>query len=405
MASSDDGNRPSVADERGNPFVTFRRFADEQLAALLRTALSFPSSSLSANQHLDNSPVWMEQQRQQHLQEANEMERSLNNLFKRTEEQHSSPDTQAMFNFFTQPRDTAHSQREQPEAYRAGCEGAWKTMSHVGASEQEDDLPRRCPYRPANQDGATSTPAPAVDANVLSYLRRLIASPLDDFLDGRTSTLRFEVQDAFHDHSVYWKKAFEDLLGVQHAADSSEESARNADRSNEEWIKLFEDRSFADPLQADHNGKSLRTTSDAQSSKGDAYKTSLTELDLYERFLGAQWPGVTAGKAVQSHSSVSSAGAESSPSSIISTLTTTERSALPDGSVVTKVVLKKRFADGKEEYKETEHTNYNTSPIEHITRRPQQESDASLNVQDGSTKHPVGKEVQEKQRRGGWFWS
>ena len=49
-------------------------------------------------------------------------------------------------------------------------------------------------------------------------------------------------------------------------------------------------------------------------------------------------------------------GKEPDTPSILSTLTTTQKTSLPDGTIHTKVVLKKRFADGREESTETQHT-------------------------------------------------
>lgn len=48
---------------------------------------------------------------------------------------------------------------------------------------------------------------------------------------------------------------------------------------------------------------------------------------------------------------------------ILSTLTTTERTTLPDSPVTTKTVLKKRFADMREERIETVHTSQQERPV------------------------------------------
>ena len=47
---------------------------------------------------------------------------------------------------------------------------------------------------------------------------------------------------------------------------------------------------------------------------------------------------------------------------ILAQLTTTETTRLPDGTVTTKVVLKQRFADGREEERETVHTSHEQLP-------------------------------------------
>jgi hypothetical protein len=74
------------------------------------------------------------------------------------------------------------------------------------------------------------------------------------------------------------------------------------------------------------------------------------------------------------------AGAEMKGLGIIATLTTTERIILPDGAVHTKMVLKKRFADGREESNETVHT----------AREGQEHASSQAKKSDGS---------------GGWFWT
>lgn len=66
---------------------------------------------------------------------------------------------------------------------------------------------------------------------------------------------------------------------------------------------------------------------------------------------------------------------------VLSALTTTETTRLPDGTVTTKVVLKKRFADGREETSESVHT-----ANENLEQQRQ----------EGSEDHPKKK---------GWFWS
>ncbi|EKG18991.1 hypothetical protein MPH_03681 [Macrophomina phaseolina MS6] len=104
-----------------------------------------------------------------------------------------------------------------------------------------------------------------------------------------------------------------------------------------------------------------------------------TELDMYERFLGDssshhQAPSSSPG----SRPSPSEIDVSASP--ILSTITTTERNVAADGTVTTKVTLKKRFADGREETSETVNT----------TR-----GDANASPEaNGPNK-----------KTGGWFWS
>lgn len=66
---------------------------------------------------------------------------------------------------------------------------------------------------------------------------------------------------------------------------------------------------------------------------------------------------------------------------VLSALTTTETTRLPDGTVTTKVVLKKRFADGREEINESVHTT-------------------NENLEQHNQQQMEGEEPKKK----GWFW-
>jgi hypothetical protein len=112
----------------------------------------------------------------------------------------------------------------------------------------------------------------------------------------------------------------------------------------------------------------------------EAKQSTETELDAYERLL-----------APSSASSEPEAGAKPS---ILSTLTTTERTTAPDGTITTKVVLKKRFADGSEQSSETIHTQRG----EDVHRT----EDSWMAMQNAQASDNFG---QRKEKKGGWFWS
>ncbi|KAF1848126.1 uncharacterized protein K460DRAFT_277296 [Cucurbitaria berberidis CBS 394.84] len=114
-----------------------------------------------------------------------------------------------------------------------------------------------------------------------------------------------------------------------------------------------------------------------------------TEMDAYEQLLASK---------EQPSTSPAYLNSGTAKSSILSTLTSTERTVAPDGSVTTKVVLKKRFADGREESSESVRTQHG------------QEDNALAkdswkdmpNVQTPS----IEKDISKKTERGrGWFWS
>ena len=80
--------------------------------------------------------------------------------------------------------------------------------------------------------------------------------------------------------------------------------------------------------------------------------------------------------------------------SILSTLTTTETTTLPDGSVQTKTVLKRRFSDGREESSESQRTDHAPPSLQGLGRFTQARQD-----------HGRAKEEERKiQPRKGWFW-
>ena len=127
-----------------------------------------------------------------------------------------------------------------------------------------------------------------------------------------------------------------------------------------------------------------------------------TELDMYEHVLGAKGgaTGLRTGDATPtSLDGVPKAKHfernELQSPGIMSTLTTTETVSLPDGRVTTKTVLRKRFADGREESKETVHTTQSEQEQKGFNER---NGEVTLSDVDGTRRKDEGK-------KGGWFWS
>lgn len=121
----------------------------------------------------------------------------------------------------------------------------------------------------------------------------------------------------------------------------------------------------------------------------DQSESTETELDVYEQLLEKP-------KTAQPPSNIASAvSRDDLKPSILSTLTTTERSVASDGSVTTKVVLKKRFSDGREESSETVHTQRGHEMHPWHLDRPRAASQAEMKDE--------GQETGKK--RSGWFWS
>ncbi|KAG8628562.1 hypothetical protein KVT40_004435 [Elsinoe batatas] len=125
-----------------------------------------------------------------------------------------------------------------------------------------------------------------------------------------------------------------------------------------------------------------------------------TELDAYEQFLGKA-NGKTEAPASRS-AAVAAPRREPVPqqikeesvskSKILSTLSTTEKTTLPNGTVTTKVVLKKRFADGSEQLVESVSTTHPSGVEE------------SWRGYDGKTVEGPKDKKKEAPKKNGWFW-
>jgi hypothetical protein len=110
-----------------------------------------------------------------------------------------------------------------------------------------------------------------------------------------------------------------------------------------------------------------------------------TELEAYERLLGPV--------------SAPELSTHEARTSILSTLTTTERTVAPDGTVTTKVVLKKRFADGREESSETLHTQRGQG----VDAQAAIPDPIFANKDRAPPEHAVFSKGSENRK--GWFWS
>ncbi|PGH04278.1 hypothetical protein GX51_03623 [Blastomyces parvus] len=94
---------------------------------------------------------------------------------------------------------------------------------------------------------------------------------------------------------------------------------------------------------------------------------------------------------VRSNDAASIQASQPSPY-ITSTITTTERRTLPDGSVQTTITRKTRFSDGKEESNETVH-------VENANQPPSASETSQSQVQSAEQTKDRG-----SQKKGGWFW-
>jgi hypothetical protein len=120
-----------------------------------------------------------------------------------------------------------------------------------------------------------------------------------------------------------------------------------------------------------------------------------TEQDMYERHFSnvAREPLQVA---APSRPTPQELEVQNQRPNILSTLTQTERHVAPDGSVTTKTVLKKKFADGREENSETIET---TPATRSAWREERSEQVAGPEI---ALRKPT---LDEEPKRQGWFWS
>ncbi|WEW56142.1 hypothetical protein PRK78_001577 [Emydomyces testavorans] len=121
-----------------------------------------------------------------------------------------------------------------------------------------------------------------------------------------------------------------------------------------------------------------------------------TELDHYERQFNSTSQGRAASN-VQADTSIPSEPSADS-SRVVSTVTTKEHRTLPDGTVRTKVVVNKRFADGREESVETEEISNKVQP--HRINTDSGSSNGAAAIPETEASDPTG-----RNKRRGWFWS
>lgn len=126
-------------------------------------------------------------------------------------------------------------------------------------------------------------------------------------------------------------------------------------------------------------------------------KQAATELDMYEAFLGKADGGAKSkndslAQVAPKQEQKVARKPDIAASKILSTLSTTETVTMPDGTVTTKVVMKKRFSDGREESTETVSTS-------HAQEKSAQSAPATS--PESSAAEREGRSKDKK----GWFWS
>lgn len=450
-------DRAHVADERGNPFVTFSRLVDQQVSSFFRTFVDFPSSSArSSTDHFGSA----EQQRRwrEAKQEAEDLERSFNELFAshqkkiQGEDERSFDDPSVPFsNKERSPRgiDSLRRAKEPKKQYdpfapleesiaswneqrlyeeirkegrniHEEYEEAERVMDCIRSrlcelypSQDRNDREPRCPYRPVDERFDDDCRNSLIDLILPSYDWGIPKSCSALYVDESPySPVNLETQGPFREHRAKWRKAFEDLLLVSNGQDLSDTPSPEGPTGKWDWINSLAKRDLIGyhPLGMKMVSAVQCTESATPQPKNDASEAvSTTELDLYGRFLGSQSAPAASSTIKPNLPSITEGQSDSDKPSLISTLTTTERRTLPDGSVYTQVVLKKRFSDGREESTETEHTTHGTqqpvpaTSVSQAVKEAAQASTLSLG-HDGKIKQALGQKIEEQKKRG-WFWS
>ena len=157
--------------------------------------------------------------------------------------------------------------------------------------------------------------------------------------------------------------------------------------------------------------KELRDMAPSSRERSDAEPA--TELDAYEQLLGREGPplGTSVSQMTQPWSSpVTQNHNEMARPSVVATMTTTESVKLPDGSVRTKRVLKRRFADGHEEEDQSEcmsHANgVRGSQVPPSPTKVRSSGERPVGVVEALSHEKQRKAINEKKtEKSGWFWS
>lgn len=382
--------------EEDNPFIAFRRYADEQMASLLHSFIGLPSSFSPPNRSLRWRPYDDEARRK------------------------------ARDNWYASAQNDEGKSGWRPEAERDGSVNPESDSNPYGTPVRKSVECRAkdtdafeaavCPYRPYQHQ----------PRNMLQPAQILLPWPVNYMLYSPYSPYHLERDEKTQVYGSRWRNAFEELLGYDGGDAEPEETKRSNSEDHPSPLRLQDE---SDPVSLPDIMRHLREWAIDRSRGHDPWfdplvsrqrehdtgQDEMTELDLYERLLNRKRPEsddtlipiINPPKATEAtipdaHEGSSQAN-ESGTLGIISTLTSTERVTLPDGTVHTKVMLKKRFADGREESSETVHT----------TQGGVQQYGSNLAIASGTTDSTESANAQSDDQKGanprsgrrGWFWS
>lgn len=377
--------------EEDNPFIAFRRYADEQMASLLHSFIGLPSAFSSPNMNSRWRPYDDEARRR------------------------------ARDNWYTSAQNDEGKSGWRPEAGRDRSTDSVTDSNAYGIPGRKLERPAEdteavdapvCPYRPIEQQ----------PHNLFHPAQCLLPWPVNYMLYSPYSPYHLERDEQTQAYGSRWRDAFEELLDYQGGDADADGRQRSIWGSSLGPLRLHNE---GNPISLPDIVKRLLELAPDRSRGHDAWfeelgsrqpehdaeEDEMTELDLYERLLNRKrFEGNnTLSQATHTPEATKAAGQvgstqakESDSLGIISTLTSTERVTLPDGTVQTKVMLKKRFADGREESSETVHTTQGNT---HLHGSNSENPDKATKPVEPATTPSDSKEGNPKSERRGWFWS
>jgi hypothetical protein len=413
-----DRKQLSNHNETDNPFILFRRFADEQANIFRRFAGdqfnsfstmfgAMPSSFARYHNYCERK--WRHQgqpgsdrnsdlgaQDDDHHDDETPFERMFNDFEKAIENELQELDKLMKAKRTSEPAQNGDSRGEQePNTWY----WTWSFPRDIQLTEEEKE--RRHQLRKEHEKW---------QEDFEHFLRNDLDSPL-------------QLEQENQLQAIPWRHAFEDLVRISNGLELAPYFVHNPVSSYIRQLKLLGRVNFEDFLARDMVSNPEVMESQKRSrpeerfqwpgsagwskqlpSEGGAlvkheaeFTNELdaepqTELDMYKRFLG----GSVSSSSPPSQRSSNPTPDSKGNASVMSTLTTTESMVNPDGTVTTKVVLKKRFADGREESSET----IRTTPERHDKQGTNKIQPKQI-VGDSNLKAAPKSE----ERRRGWFWS
>lgn len=431
MAPSDEESKRQKAQHDANPFIRFRRFADDQMSTLVNGVSSissfFKSPSTSPRPSDRGYEEWLREARESSQGPAREAEEAAR---------------------ITDVRIKA--QKEDQPAFQASASGndveplecPWPGLSHV------------CPYDVTRFPFTLAAIARRLPDRILTASllgEQLPSVPVAYLIYSPYSPVWLEQQPRLCDRGAKWREAFEELLAVQSGQELPPKCSQKTPESSADWVRGMiqlavcnkemdtmvsnhaagktseimeqhprllspftslrqpEDNGYEDEDEDEDEDKNKNKNEDIDNDELVDSDVEVTECDFYDRIFCSQQPSlngtamVTMAAAMAAARSFPHLPPEPSPTdidgvkpSILSTLTTTEQTTLQDGSVHTKVVLKKRFSNGREESTETVH---------HQNAARQTQDAASKSIKDEDARKSDKDKGNKENKSSGWFWS